>query len=376
MPLVLLLFEYPTLLGGENSLLASLPEAMKAGYRFQAVAPANSALAQQLTTQGVEVHPWREPLHGVRRSLEERRTELASALQRLRPDLLHANSLAMSRLSGPVASDMGIPSIGHLRDIISLSRQAIADLNRHTRLLAVSAATRNWHIAQGVDAGKTFVCYNGVDLTVFCPRPPTGFLHRELQLPAQTLLMGSIGQVGVRKGLDTTLTAFRRLAPRWETLHWIIVGERTSTKDEAIAYERQLHEDALRSPLAGRVHFLGVRHDVPRLLNELTLLAHAARQEPLGRVLLEAAASGTPLIASDVGGTREILPPDTFTSSLVPPDEPAALEQAIHHLMDNPQERERLAVHLRQRAAAAFDIRHAAQRLLVHYSEVQSSDSA
>ena len=46
-----------------------------------------------------------------------------------------------------------------------------------------------------------------------------------------------------------------------------------------------------------RVHFLGVREDVDRLLNEFTMLVHAARQEPLGRVLLEAMAMGNPVVA-------------------------------------------------------------------------------
>ena len=60
-------------------------------------------------------------------------------LNRHRPALLHANSLAMGRLSGPVAAELALPSLSHLRDIVTLSRQAIADLNCHTRLLAVSA---------------------------------------------------------------------------------------------------------------------------------------------------------------------------------------------------------------------------------------------
>ena len=87
--------------------------------------------------------------------------------------LLHANSLAMGRLSGPVAAELRLPSIGHLRDIIRFSTQAVADLNCHTRLLAVSDATRGLSRCRGPRAAKTHVLYNGVDLEEFHPgRPP------------------------------------------------------------------------------------------------------------------------------------------------------------------------------------------------------------
>src|SRR5208283_4229615 len=110
------------------------------------------------------------------------RRRLAEILLRQRGTLLHANSLAMGRLSGPVAAEASLPSLSHLRDIVTLSRQAVADLNRHRRLLAVSAATRQFHVAQGLAGEKTFVLYNGIDLEQIRPRAPTGYLHEQLGL--------------------------------------------------------------------------------------------------------------------------------------------------------------------------------------------------
>src|SRR5208283_1505697 len=117
------------------------------------------------------------------------RRRLAEILLRQRGTLLHANSLAMGRLSGPVAAELSLPSLSHLRDIVSLSRQAVADLNCHARLLAVSAATRQFHVAQGLDAAKTCVLYNGIDLERFRPRAATGFLHRQLGLAGDVPLL-------------------------------------------------------------------------------------------------------------------------------------------------------------------------------------------
>ena len=371
MPRVLFLFEYPTLHGGEHSLLSLLAPLIDAGFQPLALAPPAGDLTQALVERGVEVRPWPMfDLRGAKRPQAELRGMLHEELSRIRPDLLHANSLATSRLSGPVAALAGVPSVGHLRDILSLSRAAIGDLNRHTRLLAVSAATREWHVAQGVDAAKTFVCYNGVDLEEFRPRPPTGYLHGELGLGREAQLVASIGQIGPRKGLDVTATGMERLASRYPRLHWLIVGERFSQKAEAVEYERRLHEVAARPRLAGRVHFLGVRGDVASLLNELALLVHAARQEPLGRVLLEAAAAGLPLVATDVGGTAEILPRGEFADLLIPPDDPDSLTAGVSRLLDNPEDRRRWAIRLRRRAEEAFDASRAARGLLEHYRSV------
>ena len=261
-------------------------------------------------------------------------------------------------------------SIGHLRDIIKLTTQATEDLNRHTRLLAVSQATRSFHILQGLDAAKCVVLNNGVDLTTFQPRPPTGYLHRELSLPANARLVITIGQLGLRKGTDVALAAAREVAAEIPNVHWLIVGQRTSTKPESREFEQRLHRIAKDPPLCGRVHFLGNRHDVATLLNECTLLLHAARQEPLGRVLLEAAAAGLPVIATDVGGTREIFPTENDGAVLVPTDDTSRFGSEMISLLRDNARRERLAAGARHRAEVAFDIRQAAERLIQNYRDV------
>jgi glycosyltransferase involved in cell wall biosynthesis len=364
---ILLLCEYATLNGGERSMLATLDGVRAAGFAPLVMAPPQGPLAETLAARGVELLPLEcRTAEGNRRPQSHLREELAQLLRRRRPALVHANSLAMGRLSGPVTADLGIRSLSHLRDIVNLSGQAVADLNCHARLLAVSQATREFHVAAGLAAEKVSAVYNGVDLEEFRPRMPTGYLHRELGLPPETQLIGTIGQIGVRKGLDVLLQAVVALAGRLPNVHYLIVGERHSEKDESRRFERDLH-NAASGPLTGRVHFLGVRNDVGRLLNELTLLVHPARQEPLGRVLLEAAAAGTAIVATDVGGTPEIFPPGRDAARLVPPDNPEALAAAIAELIGDPALRRRLAVAARRRAKEQFDIRISIGELLRHY---------
>ena len=363
------LFEFPTLLGGERSLLSNLPALRQRGYWPEAVAPPTGPLAEELRRLKVPLHPlhWRAPGSDRRRELTELRDELAALLAAQRPQLVHANSLSMSRLAGPVVQRLGLPGLGHLRDIVGLSGQAIKDLNAWDRLLAVSDATRQFHIAQRLDADRCHVAYNGVDLETFCPRPPSGWLQRELGLPAEALIVGSIGQLVIRKGHDLLAAAAAQLAPAWPQVHYVFVGECPSQKAESQAHFQALQAAFHREPLTGRGHFIGPRADVPRLLNELTLLVHPARQEPLGRVLLEAAAAGLPVVATAVGGTAEIFPEASQSALLVPPNDPAALAAAIDQLLADPELRQRLAKQARQRAETAFARQLAAETLVAHY---------
>jgi len=370
MPDLLILCEYPTVSGGERSMMTTLDGVRRADFSVSVVAPPAGPLADTLRGRGIDVVPLvtHDP-SGNRLPQDQLRQRLRGLLARRRPDLLHANSLSMGRLSGPVAADLGIPSVAHLRDIVNLSRQAVADLNCHTRLLAVSEATRQFHVAGGLAARKTYVLYNGVDLERFRPRPSTGYLHRELGLPPESHLVGAIGQIGLRKGLDVLARAAAMLKCELPDVHYVIVGQRWSDKSESRRFEADLRA-AAAGELAGRMHFLGFRDDVDRILNELVLLAHPARQEPLGRVLLEAAASGVPAVATNVGGTPEIFPPDSAAARLIAPDDPETLAEAMSNLLVNDALRERTAAAARRRVEQAFDMRQATARLVRHYQTI------
>jgi len=371
MPRVLLLFEYPTLNGGERSLLTVLPLLTAHGFTFHALAPADGPLATALAAREIRVRPLHTVDHGgCRLSQEVLRTQIREAVEEIQPQLVHANSLSMGRLAGPVTAQLGLPSLSHLRDIIGLSRQAIADLNQQRRLLAVSQATRAFHIGQGLQADKSFVVYNGIDLHQFRPVAPVGWLHRELAIPADALLIGTIGQLVLRKGHDLLAEAADRLASRHPRLHYVFAGDRFSDKTEAREHEVRIRERFAQGALAGRGHFLGFRTDVPALLPELTLLVHPARQEPLGRVLLEAAASGAPIVVTDVGGTREILP--AGAAELVPPNDPTALTAAIDRLVQDAPLRTAYATRAFAEIRQRFTAERSAENLLHHYRELLS----
>jgi len=371
MPRALLLCEYPALNGGERSLLAVLPTLQQAGWEFDALAPANGALADALAGCGIEniaTSQWLSP--SVIRH-DDRYRQIGEVLTARRYDLVHANSLSTSVLSGTVSHDFHVPTIGHLRDIVGLSRAKVALLNLHSRLLAVSEAVRLFHHSQGLDAAKIEVLYNGIDLDAYRPTSHSGALHRELGIAPWARLIGIVGQLIVRKGQVVALGAAMASMQMRSDVHVVVIGTRHSTKHETVEYERNLHSIVAACGLADRIHFLGTRLDMPRLYPALSLLLHTARQEPLGRVLLEAAACGVPVVATDIGGTREIFPREELDGALlVPVDDVAATEAAVARILDNESKSAAMSIAGRNRIACAFSVEQSAAGLLRHYAEV------
>ncbi len=402
---VLLVLEYPSLNGGENSLLSLVPVLQDQGAELIAAAPPYDPLGPALVAAGVALVPWDGRARAGSQSA--RRQALERIIGQVGPDLVHANSLSMARLAGPVCQSRSIPGLGFLRDILRLSRAALTDLARQSRLIAVSRATRDWYVSLGLPADRVHVLYNGVDLDRFAPRAPTGYLHRELRLGPEAQWIASIGQLGMRKGTDLLLQALQHVLPRHSQVHCLVIGQRHSEKAESRQYERELYRLAQAPPLAGRVHFLGRRNDIPHLLNELSLLVHLARQEPLGRVLLEAAASGCCVVATRVGGTEEIFPPESSAACLINAERPeeAAVRQgrnpagcfrtqvraapvgrsvsrrendsftvrsaeAIDRLLRDPATRQAMGAAARQRAESTFGNISAAKALFRHYLEL------
>jgi glycosyltransferase involved in cell wall biosynthesis len=171
-----------------------------------------------------------------------------------------------------------------------------------------------------------------------------------------------------RKGQDLLVSLARRLV-ELPCARLLIVGDRPSQKEEAVRFEADLRR-ALSAAAPGHVHFLGRRGDVDRILRALTLLVHPARQEPLGRVLLEAAASGLPIVATDVGGTAEIFPPETQSALLVPAGDAEGIAQAAVALLTDTDRCRLLGMAARQRAIDVFDARTSAAGLAAHYAQV------
>ena len=238
----------------------------------------------------------------------------------------------------------------------------MAELNCNRRLIAVSQATVEAHVARGMNRERVVVIRNGIDLAQFQPRPQQGWLRRELKLPESSMLVATIGQIGLRKGQDVLAMAAPDIIHQIPSAHFLMLGERTSTKLESIQFEQAIHRAFAEQNLTEHLHMLGYRSDVAALLPEIDLIVHPANQEPFGRVLLEAAASGVPVVATRVGGTEEIVV-DGVTGTLVPARDPAALANAVIGLLSDASQRDAMSIAARHHAVGNFEITRCAREL-------------
>ena len=368
---VLVVGEYGVLNGGERSFLTVAERLTAFGWSYVAAVPRDSAFERALQSIGIRNVGLTTHLpDGVRLSQLELRDQIAGLVDDVRPCLIHANSLSMSRIVGPL--DVGVPSVGYLRDILKLSKKATADINQNDRIVAVSNATAQWHVSQGLDVDRVVTVYNGVDDQVF--RPLGGCadesntevdiqraatvqrLRAEFGFSSEDCVLLYVGQIGMRKGIRDLAEIFLQAAQRVAGLKLLVVGERHSTKAEAIEYEREIHEQLAASPFGQNVKWLGRREDVADLMRLADVLLHPARQEPLGRVLLEASASALPIITTNVGGSAEILSGPLATENLIAVGDNERIVRRIVDLSDDLDLRLQIGREQRQMALQRFSI--------------------
>jgi glycosyltransferase involved in cell wall biosynthesis len=325
------LCEFPTLLGGERSLLVFLEHAREVSIEPLVVAPGPGLLAEALARRGIERVDW--PAGG-----RQAAARLVPLLGKHDPHLVHANSLMTADAAAALSRELSVPGVAHVRDILGIST---ARRNRFAGLdhgIAVSEAVRSWLLGLGVPGERLSKIPNAVDADRLRKEVAAGSLRRELGLDRDTRLVGCIGQIALRKGQDVFLEAAAQLALESPRTQFVIAGARYSQKEESRLFEAGLRARAAEAPLAGKVHFLGYREDIASVLSDLDLVGVPSRQEPLSRVLLEALALGVPAVATDVGGSAEILG-GSGAGWLVPADDPVALARAIEALLESEEER-------------------------------------
>ena len=362
-PKILLFFEYGTLNGGELSMLVMLESLGQKEFEFVAAAPASGMLPGRLEQCGVQVLPLvLRDTRGQRRPIDQINSHLLELVRRVSPDLIHSNSLSMGRLVGRIASQLPVPCTAHLRDIIKLNKKAVCDLNQNAGLIAVSSATGEFHVEQGLLSDKLRVIYNGVDTELFRPAPATGILRQQLGLSDSAVLLANIGQICLRKGQTLLAQAAAHLAQEFPKANYLFIGQRHSQKAESVAYENAIRQIFRDAGIEDRLFCLGFREDVPLILNEVDLVVHTAHQEPLGRVLLEATSCGRPIVATKVGGTAEILT-DEVSALLVQPDDVESLTAAIRRMLTDHELRIQLGCQARAVTMKKFSLPRAATKV-------------
>ena len=241
------------------------------------------------------------------------------------------------------------------------------------RLLRLSTALADATIANSAATAATLgrrarsvhVISPGVDLERFAPGPADPAVRSQLTAVPEAPLVGIVGRVDPRKGVGVLVDAMSRLEGPAADARLAVVGD--------VGIGTEADTAALRASaerlLGDRIRFVGRRRDVPDVLRAVDVLVSASYAEPFGRALLEAHATGVPVIGTRSGGVPEFVE-DGATGLLVPPLDPAALAAALDRLLSDGALRQRLAAAGRAQAERRFGLADRYDQVAAVYAAV------
>ncbi|MFH1540099.1 MAG: glycosyltransferase family 4 protein [bacterium] len=257
--------------------------------------------------------------------------QLAGLLRETGCHLLYANSLK-AHVIGSVAGWLaGVPVVWHVRDVLFHRWERI--LFRLLRFLFRPTVIANSRFTAGhLGGGRGIkVIYNGVDLAATKPGRDAARVREELGIPPDAPLVGMAGRVQQWKGHEVFLAAAEMLLDDFPDAWFAIAG--------GDLYSEEHFLDNLKKGVRGndklknRVVFTGHRKDVLDIINTFDVYVHPTlKDEPFGRVIMEAMALGKPVVTTRCGGPEEIVL-DEYTGLMVAAGDAKALSRAVGRLL-------------------------------------------
>lgn len=259
--------------------------------------------------------------------------QLAQLMRRERIDIVH-NYLLRANVVGSIAARLaGVPVVFcskrgcHERRGLELVGARLS--NRLADCVTTNAnAVREFvHENEGCPTEKMVVIPSGVDTDRF-HLPATGEFKARLGLDPHRPVVGIVTRMRVRKGIEEFLQAMITVRERFPEVQTVVVGEVELDED----LQRMVNE----AGLAPHLWLLGRRSDMPEVYAAFDLFVLSSHDEGMSNAILEAMATERPVIATDVGGTGEVVRHGQ-TGLLVPARDPAPLAAAISELLASPE---------------------------------------
>ena len=226
---------------------------------------------------------------------------------------------------------------------------------RTARIVTNSSGVRDFYASKGLPAAKFTIIPNGI--APFAPPPEQTILREhllgELGLDKGTRLIGAIGRLWPQKRVKDIIWAADLLQCVRDDLHFLIIGDGPQ--------RNRLEHYAEQCCVSQRVHFLGERSDVPRLLPHFDLLMLASSYEGQSNAIMEAMSAGLPVVATDIPGNRDLVIPGE-TGLLFDVGDRAALSQKTLMILSDAPLASRLGSAGRERMFREFSIERMVQR--------------
>jgi glycosyltransferase involved in cell wall biosynthesis len=242
--------------------------------------------------------------------------------------LVHTHSSVDSWLAGLAARSVGRPVVRSRHVTIAISRRRSAVYRLAHRIISSGEAAARVVAASGVPASRIVAVAPGVDTSRFHPGLSGASVRAELGLGAAPVA-GLVANIRGSKGHDIFLQSARAVLASLPAARFLIVGDGIGFAD--------VRRRVTALGLDAAVQMTGFRRDIPEVMAALDVLVlPSIRSEAASQVIPQALAVGTPVVATSVGGSGEIVR-DKETGWLVPPGDAAALAAAILDCLSDPE---------------------------------------
>ena len=324
---------------------------------FENLPAPNHDLERAAAQQSLTTH--RIPCSGqIDLSVGRRLRELVHATQ---ADIIHAHGYKADIYAWSARRSSSPPLLSTCHTWYDNTRllraYGIADryiLRSFAAVVAVSKEVHDRLLHAGVPPGRVSMIANGID-----PKPFQQDRPAEPD-PTRPLTVGLVGRLSHEKGIDLFLQAAASVLKQLPQTRFIVFGE----GPDRPALEHLLHS----LKLTDQVSLPGRRDDMPAVYASLDVLVSSSRQEGLPVSLLEAMASGLPILATAVGEVPSLIRHQQ-TGLLVAPNDVPSLSQAITTLLTDPALRHRLGARAAQLVATEFS----ANTMTGHYRHLYRS---
>jgi glycosyltransferase involved in cell wall biosynthesis len=342
-----------TVVGGPERQLLGLAQEMAADWRTAVLtfpergrSRAFLRVAQQCKIEAQEIRadlPWLFPAIG----------EIATQLRQLGAEVLFCHGPKANLLGRLAARRVGIPVVAVSRGWTGEGLRARLGeaidrfcLRWMDRVVCLSRAQADQVLRAGVRPERVLVVPNAVDPERYVD-PDLRYRTRLARVFRQprTRIIGTVGRLSPERGFDILIAAAEIVMQRAPRTGFVIFGEGPCRS----ALLRQINA----SGLAGDVVLTGFRTDLDRFVPFFDLLVLPSFTECLPNVVLEAFASGIPVVATAVGGAPELIE-DGVNGYLVPPGDPQELADRICHAMQSEERLRDMGMHGRHKVLESF----------------------
>lgn len=300
---------------------------------------------------------------------------LTGVLRVQKPDVVHIHNFVSQVRAAPAARLAGVPVVVTTKHgsewprLLGSAALAARFWNLSDALAAVSEEVLSgFEAAYGRPLGHGRVVLNGIDTERF--RPTTmnveNARHEVLGMTGRPLL-GTVGRLVEGKGISVLVEALGLIRREAPGAALVVVGD--GPRREA------LQRTARQLGLADRVCFLGKRDDVERIYPLCDVYVQPSHAEGISLTILEACATGLPVVATDVGGNPEVID-EGRTGVLVPAADPAALGRAVLRLWGDPARARQIGRAARRRVRNDFSVERMVGQYMDLYRDVSRRKAA